>query len=79
MRPKARTAASTSPRASLTRPRSAACQEAFPPSAPISATTPRPAAASRPLTTTAAPSRAHARAIARPMPRVAPVTTATRP
>ncbi len=52
---------------------------ALPPPARIAASTSRPSAARRPLKTTAAPSRAKASAVARPMPEVAPVITTTLP
>src|ERR1700710_987721 len=51
-------------------------KSACPPCARISSTTSAPRCASRPLTTTCAPSRAKATAIARPMLLVAPVTSA---
>src|SRR5689334_24519748 len=50
---------------------------ASPPASRISRATSRPASSVRPVTTTLAPSRAKRTAIARPMPRVDPVTSAT--
>src|ERR1043165_6426492 len=52
---------------------------ASPPAARISAATASPGAASRSLTTTLAPSLASFSAMARPMPRPEPVTSATFP
>src|SRR5258708_9042726 len=60
-------------------PRSAAMKSALPPAARIVATTASPRAASRPLTRTCAPRRASSRAAERPMPLVAPVTSAVLP
>ncbi len=50
-----------------------------PPAAPMSATTASPRSRSRPVTTTAAPSRANSIAIERPSPDVEPVTSARSP
>ena len=76
---------STSPASSARRvtaaasPTSAATKRARPPSAEIASTTFLPRSASRPWTTTSAPSRARRSAIARPIPEVAPVTSAVWP
>src|SRR6478752_6949512 len=60
-------------------PTSAATKRARPRSAEIASTTVVPRPASRPWTTTSAPSRARRSAIARPIPEVAPVTSALWP
>ena len=52
---------------------------ASPPPASISLTTSAPLSSRRPATTTFAPDPANATAVARPMPLVAPTTTATLP
>jgi methionine aminopeptidase type I len=72
-------AAATSCVMACSSPRSAARKTASPPLPAISATTASPRVWSRPVTTTAAPSRASSMAIARPMPEVEPVTTAFSP
>jgi len=59
--------------------RSARTNRAEPPSPRIAATTSEPRRSSRPDTTTSAPSRANASAVARPIPDVLPVTSATFP
>src|SRR5229473_8449149 len=57
-------------------PRSAATNRACPPDSSICSTARAPRPASRPCTMTSKPSRARAVAMARPMPEVAPVTSA---
>src|ERR1700733_6300040 len=75
--PKARSAARTIAPMSARRETSPNVCAACPPSLVIFATTCSPSAALRAETTTFAPSAAKASAIARPMPRPAPVTSAT--
>src|SRR5438552_16454469 len=75
--PHAFSAAATIPSASLSSETSACTNRAFPPAAPISSATPRPAASLTSATTTRAPSRANRSADSRPMPPPAPVMTAT--
>src|SRR5439155_14879061 len=70
---------STSVARSSQRPTWHAHAAALPPSARSAAATSAHTSALRLTTTTCAPARANARAIARPSPRVAPVMTATRP
>ena len=67
---------SASRRTSAASARSAAMNRALPPAERISWTTSAPRRASRPCTITSAPSRASCTAIARPIPDVAPVTSA---
>ena len=81
-RGRSRTTSAASPRAPATEPRSAsqsagaaACEDAARTAARAAA--PRPG--SRPCTSTSAPSSARRTAVSSPMPRVAPVTSATRP
>lgn len=59
--------------------RSVRTNTASPPAARISSSTAAPSSSLRPVTTTRAPSRAKRTAVARPIPRVDPVTIATFP
>src|SRR5690606_18927602 len=75
--PKWATVASTMALISLPQPKSVRTKIALPPMATIAATVSSPPAMLRSATATFAPSRAKARAVARPMPLAPPVTMAT--
>ncbi|CAM5697174.1 hypothetical protein SVIOM74S_03300 [Streptomyces violarus] len=77
--PKASTARSAAVRTPSRVLRSALTQAARQPSAVSSSTVAISPASPRATTTTLAPARARARVMARPMPELPPVTTATRP
>ncbi|MNN07197.1 hypothetical protein D3C81_1200170 [compost metagenome] len=70
---------SCSRRTSASRVTSQATNSAWPPASLINATVPSPPTGSRSATTTLRPSRANARAVARPIPAAPPVTSATWP
>src|SRR6478672_3303617 len=72
-------ASAASRRTSSVLDRSAAMNRALPPAFSISLTVLAPRSALRPCTITSAPSRASSSAIARPLPAVAPVTSAVLP